>query len=599
MPSIASVVLATAIYVAKRYFYELLILLVAGIGSYLCTVHYIPRIAPILFDRNLYGMDINKSLPSERTALREKKGKKKYADLTTKEKTIFIPESLGILAGVVYLSVLLLLIVCLQVNVVDFSVPIASISVMLLLGFVDDVLGMRWGHKILLSALGTLPLALSFDMNSSTVAIPKPVLDFFLKILPSFAQKGFSFLNQSMENTTMGSSNSFPSQLSRFSASDFPSSSLSTPVILRSSGEEIEMITPLKSFFSFFLFGWWNSIASLYERVPYLLAPRCHYLKPNMVVFKSESSVFLLDNTPLTNDTKFDAIVAPLWNDTTHIGGTTAPSSPKTFPAQCLFYLGPFYLLYIIMLCIFCTNSINILAGVNGIEVGQSIIIAVASVIYNLLQYRLDIEMFPAEPRSVSTSSLMEMGIESSDVGNSAIPHANLDKVKVSFSLHSMQEREQMAVYRLHAMMILVPFIGVSLALWRFNRYPSRVFVGDSYTYFSGTVLAVACISGHYSKTLLLFFVPQFLNFFMSLPQLLGFVHCPPHRVPRWNPKTNKLTSSGNYTFLNAILFFFGGKDGMSESTLTNVALLFQALFCLLGFAVRFGLSSRLYAHVD
>lgn len=27
--------------------------------------------------------------------------------------------------------------------------------------------------------------------------------------------------------------------------------------------------------------------------------------------------------------------------------------------------------MYIVLLCIFCTNSINIYAGVNGLEVGQ------------------------------------------------------------------------------------------------------------------------------------------------------------------------------------------------------------------------------------
>ena len=38
--------------------------------------------------------------------------------------------------------------------------------------------------------------------------------------------------------------------------------------------------------------------------------------------------------------------------------------------------LGIFYYIFMAMLAIFCTNSINIFAGLNGIEVGQSIIIA-------------------------------------------------------------------------------------------------------------------------------------------------------------------------------------------------------------------------------
>ena len=37
--------------------------------------------------------------------------------------------------------------------------------------------------------------------------------------------------------------------------------------------------------------------------------------------------------------------------------------------------LGILYYVYMGMLAIFCTNAINILAGINGLEVGQSVII--------------------------------------------------------------------------------------------------------------------------------------------------------------------------------------------------------------------------------
>jgi UDP-N-acetylglucosamine--dolichyl-phosphate N-acetylglucosaminephosphotransferase len=46
--------------------------------------------------------------------------------------------------------------------------------------------------------------------------------------------------------------------------------------------------------------------------------------------------------------------------------------------------LGPLYLVYIAMLAIFSTNSINILAGVNGLEAGQTFIIACAMLTHNL-----------------------------------------------------------------------------------------------------------------------------------------------------------------------------------------------------------------------
>lgn len=44
---------------------------------------------------------------------------------------------------------------------------------------------------------------------------------------------------------------------------------------------------------------------------------------------------------------------------------------------------------------------------------------------------------------------------------------------------------------------------------------------------------AVAGILGHYSKTLLLFFIPQILNTIYSLPQLFRVIPCPRHRMPR------------------------------------------------------------------
>jgi UDP-N-acetylglucosamine--dolichyl-phosphate N-acetylglucosaminephosphotransferase len=38
------------------------------------------------------------------------------------------------------------------------------------------------------------------------------------------------------------------------------------------------------------------------------------------------------------------------------------------------------------LLSVFCTNSINIYAGLNGLEVGQSLVIASAIVVHNLIE---------------------------------------------------------------------------------------------------------------------------------------------------------------------------------------------------------------------
>jgi UDP-N-acetylglucosamine--dolichyl-phosphate N-acetylglucosaminephosphotransferase len=38
------------------------------------------------------------------------------------------------------------------------------------------------------------------------------------------------------------------------------------------------------------------------------------------------------------------------------------------------------------MLAVFCTNAINILAGINGLEVGQSVIIAASIIVFNTIE---------------------------------------------------------------------------------------------------------------------------------------------------------------------------------------------------------------------
>lgn len=76
------------------------------------------------------------------------------------------------------------------------------------------------------------------------------------------------------------------------------------------------------------------------------------------------------------------------------------------------------------------------------------------------------------------------------------------------------------------------------------SRYPSQVFVGDTFCYLSGMTFAVVGIIGHFSKTMLLFFIPQIINFLYSTPQLFHFVPCPRHRLPKYNKITDQLEPS-------------------------------------------------------
>lgn len=240
--------------------------------------------------------------------------------------------------------------------------------------------------------------------------------------------------------------------------------------------------------------------------------------------------------------------------------------------------IGILYYIFMGSLAVFCTNAINILAGINGLEVGQSLIIASSVLLFNLIELSL---------------------------GHQVESH--------QFSLHFM-----------------LPFLATSLALWKFNKYPSQVFVGDTYCYFAGMTFAVVGILGHFSKTLLLFFLPQILNFLYSTPQLFHFVPCPRHRLPKYDQKSDLLHIStaefrmeelstvgrlmvtvlrtlrliswqeqpdgriviNNLTLINFVLFMFGP---VHERVATQMLMAFQVLSTLLALFIRYPLANFFY----
>lgn len=247
--------------------------------------------------------------------------------------------------------------------------------------------------------------------------------------------------------------------------------------------------------------------------------------------------------------------------------------------------LGGLYYVYMAAMGIFCPNSINILAGVNGLEVGQSIVLGILELLNDTLY----------------------------------------------LTLGSKQAR---AAHRFSAVLI-IPFLGVSLALWKWNRWPAKVFVGDTYCYFAGMVFAVVGILGHFSKTILLLFIPQILNFLYSCPQLFKIVPCPRHRLPHFNeedglmypsvanlkdepPKSwfipilrllncfkliqlefddkdkSKIISCSNMTLINLTLVWFGP---MREDRLCNRILQIQFLIGLLALFARHAGGAMLFGH--
>lgn len=240
--------------------------------------------------------------------------------------------------------------------------------------------------------------------------------------------------------------------------------------------------------------------------------------------------------------------------------------------------LGVLYYVYMGMLAVFCTNAINILAGVNGVECGQSIVIAISLLVNSLLNLQTD-----------------------------------------------LWRDHMFCVY------LVCPFIGVSAAVLKFNWYPSKVFVGDTYCYFAGMTFAVLGILGHFSKTMMLFFLPQIFNFILSVPQLFRLIPCPRHRLPRLHPEHDVLVMStvtfkecdlgfvsrlclrvldilyltkitknneentitiSNLTILNVMIRALGHTH---ERTLTTYVLVLQVLCSGIGFLIRYQLVHIFY----
>lgn len=108
--------------------------------------------------------------------------------------------------------------------------------------------------------------------------------------------------------------------------------------------------------------------------------------------------------------------------------------------------------------------------------------------------------------------------------------------------------------------------------------------MGDTFTYFAGMTFAVAGILGHFSETLLLFFIPQLINFVYSLPQLFKIVPCPRHRLPRFEPSSGLLHATPNWNLVNLALHLFGP---CTEQMLCIRLLAFQGACCLGTFCLR------------
>ncbi len=348
------------------------IIFLSVLGCFL-TYRMIPPFMEMFLKKKIQGIDINKLVD--------------YQDLSDPNRKI-VPESLGLVPSVIFLALMIFYLFLFKAQKVEsqqLASILVSIAFMILLGFVDDILDLRWRYKLILPAIASIPIVIVYS-EVATIAVPS-----FLK--------------------------------------------------------------------------------------------------------------FVFDNKSIIE-------------------------------------LGILYNIYISMLAIFCTNAINIYAGINGLEVGQSIIITITMILYNFILI----------------------------IKNPDKTENNIDSI-----------------------IILVLFLSCILPLFYYNSYPSECFIGDTYCYFAGITLACAAIIGKFAITALLFFIPQIINFLLSIPQLVGIIPCPRHRLPKFDGKTKKLNAKvDQLNLLNQGLRLIGPTR---EQDICNIAMIFQIICSC------FGLFLRLYVY--
>lgn len=132
-------------------------------------------------------------------------------------------------------------------------------------------------------------------------------------------------------------------------------------------------------------------------------------------------------------------------------GGVTTVKVPAAAQALLglggVFDIGPFYFGYISLLAIFCTNAINILAGVNGLEVGQSVVIGLTIAVFNCVQVR--------PPPAGAASPQRRLGPpDSSELRPSTAPPLQLLRWPGDVTLVG---------HNLFSLYVVLPFLGCSI----------------------------------------------------------------------------------------------------------------------------------------
>ncbi|MCK5322152.1 MAG: hypothetical protein KAJ47_02715 [Candidatus Aenigmarchaeota archaeon] len=128
------------------------------------------------------------------------------------------------------------------------------------------------------------------------------------------------------------------------------------------------------------------------------------------------------------------------------------------------------------------------------------------------------------------------------------------------------------------AAVIAFIFVSILLAFLIYNKYPSKIFPGDSLTYTIGAVAAVVAVSGNIEKFAVFCFIPWFLEFALKARNMFRAEN---FGILKSNGKL-KNQYSKVYSLVHAVMEL----GNFSEKQIVWIIICFEILVCGFAFAI-------------
>jgi UDP-N-acetylglucosamine--dolichyl-phosphate N-acetylglucosaminephosphotransferase len=86
-----------------------------------------------------------------------------------------VPEAIGIVTSIVFLIASITMQVTLKFSsdrLIEYNAGLLAICMVVLLGFVDDVIDLKWRHKVIVPTVASFPLLMAYK-GLTSVVVPK------------------------------------------------------------------------------------------------------------------------------------------------------------------------------------------------------------------------------------------------------------------------------------------------------------------------------------------------------------------------------------------------------------------------------------------